>query len=130
MTQWGRAGALLALALIGLAGCLPASLVPPANKPKPPPDEQVFSASLEWVALTTEGLLKKRDMQYVAEPDGEVLRIRATTPNDGKFSLYLSREAGSSRSAPLTRVRFAWESGTQEPVQVILFQTLDALAPQ
>lgn len=124
-----RGGALLVLALIGLAGCLPGGLAPQGKKAEPPPDEQVIGASLEWVTLTTEGLLKQRGIQYVSEPAGDAVRIRATTEKDGQFSLYLTREAGAGRSAPLTRVRFDWESGTREPIQVILFTTLDALAP-
>jgi hypothetical protein len=124
MRHGGRACA-LALALIGLAGCMPDSLYM-KSQVTTNGEEQVIVGSLEVVTERTEDALKKLGVTYETEPEGDGLRIRATTAKNGHFSLLLTREGVQGKKSEQVRVHFQWESGPKDPVQVLIFGTLEA----
>lgn len=110
---------------MGLAGCLS---LPRTQRAAIPTEEQVFDGTLEVVSRNTEEILRKRGIHFVSEPDGEGLRIQATTERNGHFTLFLTREVVTKKGEKV-RVRIQWDSGPRESIHWFLFGTLDALPP-
>jgi hypothetical protein len=117
----------LALALAGLAGCL---ALPRSGSDRlaDPNQERLYVGSFDVVVRTTESILQQRDIHYRTEPDGDELRIHATTEKNGRFTIHVTREIRETGKPERVRVRIDWESGPREPIDFFLFGTLEALS--
>lgn len=78
--------------------------------------DREVAASLESVSESTQAGLSRLGIKVVATPQGQDLRLKATTPSGDQFALVLTREPGER-----TRVRFEGTNSTHEKLLLQIF---------
>jgi hypothetical protein len=81
--------------------------------------DRVVAASLESVSDSTQANLARLGMKVVATPQGQDLRLKATTPSGDQFALVLTRV--QTDQGERTRVRFEGTNSSHEKILLQIF---------
>jgi hypothetical protein len=85
--------------------------------------DRVVAGSLDGVSASTQDALRQLGMSVTGSREGEALRIRATTKTGQHFSLVLTRKKSDQQE--LTNVRFEWENGRDEDVELQILSQVE-----
>jgi hypothetical protein len=86
-------------------------------------NDRVVAGSLETVAASTEDSLRQLGMFVSSTREGESIRIKTTTKTGQHFSLVLSRQ--TSGHGDLTRIRFEWDNGRDEDMEMQILSQVE-----
>lgn len=81
--------------------------------------DHVVAASVESVSASTQSTLGRLGMKVDVTPQGQDLRLKATTPAGDQFALVLMRV--QSEQGERTRVRFEGTSSSHEKILLQIF---------
>jgi len=87
--------------------------------------EPVIAGSVEVVAGRAQSMLQGLEIQAVAVPAGDTIRLRCSTKTGSQFTLVLTRaeEAGEER----THVAVEWKGTADHPMEVVILAGLEGM---
>ena len=85
--------------------------------------DRVVAGSHDAVSASTQDALRQLGMSVTSSREGEALRIRAMTKTGQHFSLVLTRKKSDQQE--LTNVRFEWENGRDEDVELQILSQVE-----
>ena len=86
-------------------------------------NDRVVAGSLEDVSGSTQEALRQLGLFVSSGREGDAIRIRATTGTGQHFSLVLTRKKGGQ--SDLTNVRFDWEDGHDENLELQILSRIE-----
>jgi hypothetical protein len=86
-------------------------------------NDRVVAGSLETVAGSTEDSLRQLGLMVASTREGEAIRLKATTKTGQHFSLVLTRH--TSAQGDLTRIRFEWDGGRDENMEMQILSQVE-----
>jgi hypothetical protein len=86
-------------------------------------NDRVVAGSLDEVSGSTQAALQQLGLFVSSTREGDAIRLRATTRTGQHFSLVLTRKTSEGRE--LTNLRFEWENGRDEDMEMQILSQVE-----